>query len=279
MHGERLPVERELMASAAVEACTFFRNPPPKMKPMPLARLLAAACLGTLLSACQMLPGGSGKLEPQRHAWEHLKPGCQGETCPLVNIDTISFADEPQLNALINERLLRMTQDAPGTPLPASLESYEKDFLASAEPGWSSYLQAKVLEQHDNLVLVELSSYLFTGGAHGMPGRGLINYDRKLEKPLNLGDMLLPGQEDAFWKAAEQAHRRWLATNKLDQDPDFIKTWPFERTANVGLGYGAMLLKYDVYSIAPYSSGHPEIRIPYPQLNGILKPQYFPGRG
>ena len=67
--------------------------------------------------------------------------------------------------------------------------------------------------------------------------------------------------------------------NKFDQDPDFIKTWPFERTANMGLGYGAVLLKYDVYSIAPYSSGHPELRIPYPQLNGILKPQYFPGRG
>lgn len=249
------------------------------MKPMHLARLLAAASLGALLSACQILPGASDKLQPQRHAWEHLKPGCQGETCPLVNIDTISFADEPQLNALINKRLLQMTQDAPDAPLPASLESYEKDFLASAEPGWSSYLQAKVLEQHDKLVLVELSSYLFTGGAHGMPGRGFINYDRKLEKPLTLGDMLLPGQEDAFWKVAEQAHQRWLATNKFDQDPDFARTWPFERTANVGLGYGAVLLKYNVYSIAPYSSGHPEIRIPYPQLNGILKPQYFPGRG
>ncbi len=252
---------------------------PLTMKPMPLARLLATASLGVLLSACQMFPGGNDELSPQRHAWEHLKPGCQGETCPLVNIDTIRFDGEPQLNALIDRRLLQMTQDGPDAPLPASFESYERDFLASAEPGWSSYLQAKVLEQHDKLVLVELSSYLFTGGAHGMPGRGFINYDRKLEKPLSLGDMLLPGQEEAFWKLAEQAHRRWLAANKFDQDPDFIRIWPFERTANVALGYGAVLLKYDVYSIAPYSSGHPEIRIPYPQLNGILKPRYFPGRG
>lgn len=247
---------------------------------MPIARLLAVASLGFLLSACQsLLPGGTDKLEAQRQAWEHLKPGCQGQECPLVNIDTLSFTDEPQLDALIERRLLQMTQDSPDAPLPASLQSYEQDFLASAEPGWSSYLQAKIREQHDNLVLIELSSYLYTGGAHGMPGRGFINYDRKLAKPLNLKDMLLPGQEAAFWKLAEQAHKRWLAANKLDQDPDYAKTWPFERTANIGLGYGAMLLKYDVYSIAPYSSGHPELHIPYPQLNGILKPQYFPGRG
>jgi hypothetical protein len=29
------------------------------------------------------------------------------------------------------------------------------------------YLQAKVREQHDDLVIIELSSYLDTGGAHG----------------------------------------------------------------------------------------------------------------
>ncbi|WP_164248054.1 DUF4163 domain-containing protein, partial [Stenotrophomonas maltophilia] len=75
-------------------------------------------------------------------------------------------------------------------------------FLDSAEPGWSSYLQAKVREQHDGLVIIELSSYLFTGGAHGMPGRGFINYDRRQHKVLSLQDMLVPGQEEAFWKQA-----------------------------------------------------------------------------
>ena len=25
--------------------------------------------------------------------------------------------------------------------------------------------------------------------------------------------------------------------------------------------------------------GHPELKIPYPKLNGILKGEYFPGRG
>ncbi|MDT4858590.1 hypothetical protein FQZ97_930660 [compost metagenome] len=65
----------------------------------------------------------------------------------------------------------------------------------------------------------------------------------------------------------------------MDKDPEFVNNWPFEHTENAALGYAAMLLKYDVYSIAPYSSGHPELAIPYAQLDGILKPEYFPGRG
>lgn len=68
-------------------------------------------------------------------------------------------------------------------------------------------------------MIIELSSYLFTGGAHGMPGRGFINYDRRQHKVLSLQDMLVPGQEEAFWKQAELAHKAWLLANKLDQTP------------------------------------------------------------
>lgn len=40
------------------------------------------------------------------------------------------------------------------------------------------------------------------------------------------------------------------------------------------------MLKYEIGRIAPYASGHPELFIPYPRLNGIhVKHFYFPGRG
>lgn len=235
--------------------------------------------LGLLLSACQSLLPGDRALPLQRIAWESIQPDCQGDSCPLVNVDTLIFPDEAPLSELIEQRLLQMTGNSPDAPLPASLQSYEKAFLLHAKRGWSTYLQAKLREQYDQLVIIEFSSYLATGGAHGMPGRGFLNYDRTLKKALSLEDMLLPGQTDAFWKLAGQAHQRWLAANQLEQNPEFIRNWPFERTDNVALGQAAVLLKYDVYSIAPYSSGHPQLTIPYSQLQGILKAQYFPARG
>ena len=120
----------------------------------------------------------------------------------------------------------------------------------------------------------ELSSYLYTGGAHGRPGRGFINYDREQDRELELADVLLPGKEGAFWRAAAQAHQHWLLAN--EHDAEFSRQWPFQRTANVALLRDKVLLKYDVYSIAPYSSGHPELEIPYSELSGILKPVYLP---
>src|SRR5690606_20291295 len=151
--------------------------------------------------------------------------------------------------------------------------AYQQAFLRDAEEGWSSYLQAKLREQHGSLLVVELSSYLFTGGAHGIPGRGFINYDREQDHELKLADVLLPGKQGAFWRAAAQAHQRWLLDNQ--HDADFSRQWPFQQTGNVALLRDHVLLKYDVYSIAPYSSGHPELIISYDELAGILKPQYL----
>lgn len=249
---------------------------------MRLPKIAAAGGLCLVLGGCQSLfgPGMNDPLEPRRDAWEHLQPGCQGEQCPLVNIDTLSFADEPALNTAIDAHLRDLARNGPNASPPPALDSYEKNFINTAEPGWSSYLQAKVREQHDGLVIVELSSYRFTGGEYGQPGRAFINYDRRLHKELSLQDVLLPGQEEAFWQVARMAHRAWVAQNRLEeQDPDFLRDWPFQRTPHFALTFGSLVLKYDIDSIAPHSVGHPEVKIPYPRLNGILKPNYFPGRG
>lgn len=243
---------------------------------MSLRHRLALASLALLLSACQSFAPSQPELSVQRNAWEAHTPGCDGPRCPLVNIDTLTFASEPALTALVEQRLLGMTMNTPDAVLPDSLQAYQDDFLQRAEPGWMAYLQAKIREQHDNLVVIELSSYLHTGGAHGMPGRGFINYDRALGKALSLTDMLRPGQEALFWQRAEQAHQRWLKASGLDQDAAFLDTWPFTTTANIALGRQALYLKYDVYSIAPYAMGHPELVIPYDQLADVLKPQYLP---
>ena len=116
-----------------------------------------------------------------------------------------------------------MTINGPDDRLPASLQDYQQRFLSTAEPGWSSYLQAKLREQHGDIPVVEFSSYLYVGGAHGMPGRGFINYDRELNRELRPEDLLIPGQEGNFWRVARQAHQRWLVENEHDQDAEFVE--------------------------------------------------------
>ena len=248
---------------------------------MSLAKLVGVAALALALGACQSLfqPNFRAPLEVKREAWEHIKPGCTAQDCPLVNIDTVHFPAEPKLDAIVERSLLSLTREGEGAPLPASLKSYEDSYLRSAQSRNSSYLQAKVREQHDGLVIIELSSYLDTGGAHGAPGRGFINYSRQQGKVLSLQDMLVPGQEATFWKTVEEAHKGWLISTGMDKDAEFVKNWPFQKSPHIALTYGAVIVKYEVYAIAPYSMGHIELKIPYPRLNGVIRPELFPGRG
>ena len=248
---------------------------------MTLVKLTSVAVLALALGACQSLftPNYRAPLEVKRDAWEHVKPGCSESDCPLVNIDTIHFPALPKLDGIVEQRLLQLTEDNQRGAAPTTLQAYEQQYLASADKRNSSYLQAKVREQHDGLVIIELASYLDTGAANGTPGRGFVNYSRQQHKALNLADMLLPGQEDMFWKAARVAHNNWLISTHLDREAEFVKTWPFKKSPHVALTYGAVVVKYEVYAIAPYSMGHVELKIPYPRLNGVLKPELFPGRG
>ena len=76
-------------------------------------RAAAVVALGSLaLGACQSLfqPNYSTPLEATRDASEQSKPDCTNADCPLVNIDTVHFAKEPKLDALIEQRLLEMTR-------------------------------------------------------------------------------------------------------------------------------------------------------------------------
>ncbi|MCQ4346293.1 RsiV family protein [Pseudomonas stutzeri] len=242
---------------------------------MPIYRLFALACL-PLLGACQLLGGHAAPTQPQRIAWEQRAEDCRKQRCSLVNVDTLRFADQPALDRLIEQALLAMTREETDAPLPASLRAHGDELLRRQPEGWETWLQAKLLDRHDELLVIELSSYLYRGGAHGQPGRGFLNYSTRLERALQLADLLQPGQEAAFWQAAGEAHRRWLAALPIDDREEFLRDWPFQPTDNVALLGDRVLLKYDVYALAPYAMGHPSLEIPYDRLRQILKPEYLP---
>ena len=74
------------------------------------------------------------------------------------------------------------------------------------------------------------------------------------------------------------AHNSWLISTRLSLEPDYVKSWPFQKTPNVALTYGAVVLKYPTTTIAPYAMGHVELQIPYARLDGIIKPELVPAR-
>ena len=258
----------------------------PKISDQPIYNLLrrVSGCLKWtgVFWGCLILIGCTGWF-PSSHQLpvavrhdinEFRASGCQGEECPLVNIDTVFFPDEPPLNRLIEAHLCAMTLYRPEDTLPVSLQSYQRDFLVRAKQGWSAWLQAKVRDWHRSILVIELSSYLAQGDAEGIPGRAFINYDLVTHRALSLQDLVNPGKEGAFWHLAEQAHQEWAKKNHTEPLAEFLEHWPFRATANIALLKEEVLLKYDVSEIAPYSSGHPELHLSFSQLKGILREKY-----
>lgn len=122
--------------------------------------------------------------------------------------------------------------------------------------------------------LFEINSYVFTGGAHGMPYSEYLIFDQKTEKQIQLTDMLQPNKKSKFKALAYDAYKDWVKT--VDEDAaSYEKNWPFTLSENVTLTDKGIDIRYQHYSIGPYAYGMPVLSIPYNKLGGIIKPRFI----
>ena len=129
------------------------------------------------------------------------------------------------------------------------------------------------------MTVIELTTgQYFTGAAHGITATQFLNWDNQAEKVLGLANVLRPGQYDAYVAALQAAHTEWLETQPdYKNDPDgYLRLWPFQATDNFALTDMGLVAKYGSYELAPYSSGLPELLVPYAKLQGILRSEYLP---
>ena len=123
--------------------------------------------------------------------------------------------------------------------------------------------------------LFEINSYVFTGGAHGMPYSEYLVFDQQTKKQIQLTDMLQPNKKSRFKALAYDAYKDWVKT--VDEDAaSYEKSWPFTLSENVTLTDKGIDIRYQHYAIGPYAYGMPVLSIPYDKLDGIIKPRFIP---
>ena len=128
--------------------------------------------------------------------------------------------------------------------------------------------------QTEDFELFEINSYVFTGGAHGMPLSEYLIFDVNSKKQVTLADMLQPGKQSRFKALAYQAYKEWVKT--VDEDvSNYEKNWPFTLSDNVTLTDKGVNIRYQHYDIGPYAYGMPVLSIPYAKLSGIIKPSFL----
>lgn len=135
-------------------------------------------------------------------------------------------------------------------------------------------LQPHYLGHIGDLELFEVRSYLYLGGAHGMPYTEYVMLDSNNKRRLTLDNLLIAAAKPKFEVLVYDAYKNWIKDHS-DDVAEYEKSWPFSMTDNVALSDQGVVLKYQSYAIAPYAYGQPELVIPYNKLAGILRPQYL----
>jgi hypothetical protein len=220
-----------------------------------------------------------GDVNVQTLHWQTIKPSCKGD-CPRIEVDSVAFPDIPRLSELIDHVLAYMTGVGNNRPAPyTTLAQYAEYFWQTAQARDATYFQAKVKEVVGDIIVIELRTEQYlTGAAHAIPATQYLNWQRSHARVLALDEALLPGRQEEFVAALRQAHERWLGQNaEAMRDPvAYNRMWPFQENRNFALTHAGVVVKYDAYTIAPYSQGQPELVIPYDKLRDLLKPQFLP---
>lgn len=258
----------------------------PVATPIPVtAAVSTSAVSGQELSADKNVKAADGssstiiaesKIPARSITIVRTKPDCTGADCPTIKVKRINFIGRDRFNNFLDQIMASMAEiDSSNTSAFKTIGEFAAYFWKISKPKYEVVLEASVKRGDENLVVVQLDSYIFTGGAHGLSATQYINWLPQTDKILSLESMLIPKKMPEFEKVLKNQHAIWLKTNPLalENPAAYNKLWPFIPTDNAALLSQGLAVTYDPYTIAPYSFGRPTLIIPYQELAGILRPE------
>lgn len=249
---------------------------PASVPPPPVSSARAPAAPSSTPPKTSEVPG----VQPsKKQVVVQTKPGCTGKQCPSIKLERLIFTEHERFSAFVEQSLLSMAQiesnQAKNFETISQLSDY---FWATARPRDEILLRAALKRATPTIIVVQLDSYIYSGGAHGTSTTQYLNWLPRSDIVVNLQTMIPSDNMPAFEAALKRQHARWLQTNDLAKaDPKaYDKKWPFKLSENAALLADGMAITYDPFEIGPYALGMPTLMIPYSELQGILRPELMP---
>lgn len=267
-------------------------------------------------SAASQVPDTSMLLQGDTEKVKLTLPECNGNTCPEFSIERLksnqAFVDETIDQAILDNldkmldiaQLSKAKKDAdqqqtasqasasevqanktPVQQLQERVQPYANSFLEmdkelktlGASGQITISLSPKILNSDKPLATVVLNTSSYLGGAHGASAQTYFNFDLVTKKQVGLDQIIEANQKAKFEKLAHDAFKTWVIDSKLAESVnEYEQAWKFTLSDNFYLGKQGLILQYGEYDIGPYVVGLPRLMIPYDQLKGVLKSQYFP---
>lgn len=206
-------------------------------------------------TSCASVSLNLPKATPETMVTQRINGAIEG----LV-IDLLSFSEENDLESL-----------------DAAIDSFKsayKELIAKFDesPEWEFSAEGEITYQTANLLCIEVSAYIFTGGAHGYNSSNFLLFDPETGNMLGIEDIF----EDinAFEKIAEKKFRsqEGIPANKSINDTGFMfEKGVFELPEDVGFHEDQVVLIYNQYDVASYAYGQIMVEIPLEEIRSLLR--------
>ncbi|MDO5969883.1 DUF4163 domain-containing protein [Flavivirga aquimarina] len=148
------------------------------------------------------------------------------------------------------------------TAFNKEFQIFKTDFPEIAEQ-WDAQIDGEVLLQSSEIISIAITSYIYAGGAHGTVTISFLNFET-ITGHIILNNNLFKDVE-GFKKVAKSYF------DKAIKDKDvFLDTTTFELPENMAYNEDGIVLLYNTYEVAPYSTGIIEFVIPFEEISSFL---------
>lgn len=185
--------------------------------------------------------------------------------------DVVSTAINNTLSQLIINSLNANELDGPKPKnIEEGIDSFNNEFnrfkadFPDSVVAWEAQIDGEVMYQSPDIISMSITTYMNTGGAHGNLNISFLNFNAQTGKQLKNEDLL--ENYLAFTKIAKTYFDEEIA----DKKELYFEPENFKLPENIGFNEEGVILLYNTYEVAPYSSGITEIHIPWSELQSSL---------
>lgn len=165
------------------------------------------------------------------------------------------------LNREIVKTINDLRDEARSADLCKEMKQLNPDFKAEANADY------KIWREDSKLLSLYMETYIYLGGAHGMPSRDAYNIDLKTGKKISLDDFFVAAYD--YKKPINAFIKKKIAEHSEEFFPEDFKGINSETGFYVDDSH--LHIFFPPYEIAPYSSGFPTFDIPLSDFENKLR--------
>lgn len=250
-------------------------------------KLLILICFSTLLLSCSKKE--TWQIETKSYQLKTSLP-CDENDCTYVDLNIPTIISTDANLKKINNSVFKNVKNQ----IEVDCDSIKiLDYLDLAHSFINSYDEIKRAFPNEPLpweasvdgtfeifnsksINIVLNYYTFTGGAHGNEGVISLFYNLENGKSITQKDLFL--DYEGFKKIAERDFRTSVNLSPIDdinKNGNLFKNKQFSLPQNIIITQNEIILHYNKYEIAPYSSGTTILKFPMETFKKHLNPLYF----